>query len=151
MSIKARSQKEVTEEGLSLFEKSSAKAFGHGLVRLFINCALSRVNFTPRNVADVKKEVLAYVRARRKYSFFTACALHFVAGLEIYYKMGIHNVNANIVGTGGLASARSRSRSDSPPDCHSLRSRRFTTPTVRFDVKVTFSYVTGGASPSPTI
>ena len=27
----------------------------------------------------------------------------------------------------GLAAARSRSRSDSPPDCHSLRSRRFAT------------------------
>ena len=27
----------------------------------------------------------------------------------------------------GLAAARSRSRSDSPPDCHSFRSRRFAT------------------------
>ena len=34
----------------------------------------------------------------------------------------------------GLAAARSRSRSDSPPDCHSLRSRRFATspPTMDF-------------------
>ena len=31
----------------------------------------------------------------------------------------------------GLTAARSRSRSDSPPDCHSLRSRRFATLAAR--------------------
>ena len=34
----------------------------------------------------------------------------------------------------GLAAARSRSRSDSPPDCHSFRSRRYATLIAR-DIK----------------
>ena len=35
-----------------------------------------------------------------------------------------------------LASTRSRSRSDSPPDCHSLRSRRFATPSPTTNFKI---------------
>ena len=47
-----------------------------------------------------------------------------------------------LVGTGGLAAARSRSRSDNALRCHSLRSRRFATPTVRNIVR--FTDIAGG-------
>ena len=45
-----------------------------------------------------------------------------------------------VVGTGGLAAARSRLRSNSPPDCYSLRSRRFATPTVHYKGKLTILF-----------
>ena len=47
----------------------------------------------------INKGLLTYKYDAVLYSF-RPCALHFVAGLEIYYKAAIHNVNANIVGTG---------------------------------------------------
>ena len=48
-------------------------------------------------------------------------------------RQGINYIafGSHIVGTGGLAAARSRSGSDNPPDCHSRPSRRFATSTVQ--------------------
>ena len=63
------------------------------------------------------------MRARRQYSFFTACALHFVAGLEIYYKAATLYVSTNIVGDDVLG--------------------------VPLDANVTFSWETAGDEPPP--
>ena len=51
-----------------------------------------------------------------------------------------------------LAAARSRSGSDSPPDCHSLPSRRFATPGLSFTPPATASlFTTANAFPRETL
>ena len=62
-----------------------------------------RVNFTPTNVCwnKINKGLLTYEYDAVLYSF-RPCALHFVAGLEIYYKAATLYVGTNIVGTGVL-------------------------------------------------
>ena len=52
----------------------------------------------------------------------------------------------------GLAAARSRSGSDSPPDCHSLPSRRFATTGLSFTPPATASlFTTANAFPQETL
>ena len=52
----------------------------------------------------------------------------------------------------GLAAARSRSGSDSPPDCHSLPSRRFATTGLSFTPPATASlFTTANAFPRETL
>ena len=52
----------------------------------------------------------------------------------------------------GLAAARSRSGSDSPPDCHSLPSRRFATTGLSFTPPATVSlFTTANAFPRETL
>ena len=58
-----------------------------------------RVNFTPTNVCwnKINKGLLTYEYDAVLYSF-RPCALHFVAGLEIYYIMATLYVYSNTVG-----------------------------------------------------
>ena len=97
---------------MSLFEKSSAKTFAHGFVRIS-----RKFHATKRGWNKINKGLLTYEYDAVLYSF-RPCALHFVAGLEIYYITATLCVRSNIVGD----------------DVHG----------VPLDVKVTFPYVTGG-------
>ena len=82
-----------------------------------------RVNFTPTNVCwnKINKGLLTYEYDAVLYSF-RPCALHFVAGLEIYYIMATLYVRTNTVGDDVLG--------------------------VPFDLKVTFFY-NGRSKPLP--
>ena len=66
---------------------------------MFLITAQIRVNFTPTNVCwnKINKGLFTYEYDAVLYSF-RPCALHFVAGLEIYYIMATLYVRTNTVG-----------------------------------------------------